>query len=41
MTARRHALEPAPSGRLPAVRGRLVRNAPLGKQTWFGAGGDA
>ncbi|MGH7065851.1 MAG: UDP-N-acetylmuramate dehydrogenase [Stellaceae bacterium] len=41
MTARRHALEPAPSDRLPAVRGRLVRNAPLGKQTWFGAGGDA
>ncbi len=27
--------------RLPKVRGRLTPNAPLGKQTWFGAGGPA
>jgi UDP-N-acetylmuramate dehydrogenase len=30
-----------PIDRLPAVRGRLVPNAPLGKQTWFGVGGNA
>jgi UDP-N-acetylmuramate dehydrogenase len=26
---------------LPAVRGRLTANAPLGRQTWFGVGGPA
>ncbi len=26
---------------LPVVRGRLVANAPIGRQTWFGAGGSA
>ena len=26
---------------LPAVRGRLIENAPIGKQTWFGVGGPA
>jgi UDP-N-acetylmuramate dehydrogenase len=26
---------------LPAARGRLTANAPLGRQTWFGAGGPA
>ncbi len=26
---------------LPPVRGRLARNAPVGRQTWFGAGGPA
>jgi UDP-N-acetylmuramate dehydrogenase len=39
MTARQQARDPI--DRLPAVRGRLVRNAPLGRQTWFGAGGPA
>ena len=28
-------------GMLPPVRGRLIANAPLGKQTWFGVGGSA
>jgi UDP-N-acetylmuramate dehydrogenase len=27
--------------RLPAVRGRLTPNAPVGRQTWLGAGGQA
>jgi UDP-N-acetylmuramate dehydrogenase len=26
---------------LPTVRGRLIANAPIGKQTWFGVGGPA
>ena len=30
-----------PSLSLPPVRGRLTRNAPIGKQTWFGVGGPA
>jgi UDP-N-acetylmuramate dehydrogenase len=30
-----------PIGRLPAVRGRLDANAPLGRHTWFGVGGPA
>lgn len=29
------------TGMLPAVRGRLIANAPIGRQTWFGAGGPA
>jgi UDP-N-acetylmuramate dehydrogenase len=29
------------AARLPPMRGRLIENAPLGKQTWFGAGGRA
>ena len=35
----RLAAAPGLIARLPAVRGRLIANAPLGKQTWFGAGG--
>ena len=30
-----------PSLSVPPVRGRLTRNAPIGKQTWFGVGGPA
>ena len=41
MNALRHDPLPAPIARLPAVRGRLALQAPLGKQTWFGAGGAA
>ncbi|HEY3912369.1 MAG TPA: UDP-N-acetylmuramate dehydrogenase [Stellaceae bacterium] len=33
------AMEPA--GTLPGVRGRLIADAPIGRQTWFGAGGRA
>lgn len=38
MTARR---ERSLMADLPAVRGRLISNAPVGKQTWFGVGGPA
>ena len=38
MTERRGGTTPS---NLPAVRGRLIANAPLGKQTWFGVGGPA
>ena len=38
MTERRDGTMPT---HLPAVRGRLTANAPLGKQTWFGVGGPA
>ncbi|MGH7115082.1 MAG: UDP-N-acetylmuramate dehydrogenase, partial [Stellaceae bacterium] len=30
-----------PRARLPAVRGALIANAPIGRHTWFGAGGSA
>src|SRR4029077_18164307 len=29
------------SAKVPLVRGRLTVNAPIGRQTWFGAGGPA
>jgi UDP-N-acetylmuramate dehydrogenase len=32
---------PLPMAALPAVRGRLTPNAPVGRQTWLGAGGRA
>ncbi len=35
------AVEAELIARLPATRGRLIANAPLGRQTWFGAGGMA
>jgi UDP-N-acetylmuramate dehydrogenase len=38
MTQRRH---PPLMALLPPVRGRLIENAPVGKQTWFGVGGNA
>jgi UDP-N-acetylmuramate dehydrogenase len=41
MTAR---VQPRPStliGELPRVRGQLIPQAPVGKQTWFGVGGPA
>jgi UDP-N-acetylmuramate dehydrogenase len=31
--------ESAMSAQLPPVRGRLIANAPIGRQTWFGVGG--
>ncbi len=34
-------LVPMPAAALAAVRGRLIANAPIGRQTWFGAGGSA
>ncbi len=34
-------LVPVPAAALAAVRGRLIANAPIGRQTWFGAGGAA
>jgi len=33
--------EDAMSGKLPPVRGKLTANAPIGRQTWFGVGGQA
>jgi UDP-N-acetylmuramate dehydrogenase len=33
--------KPGLQSRLPAVRGRLTANAPLGHMTWFGVGGPA
>ena len=33
--------EDAMAGKLPPVRGKLTANAPIGRQTWFGAGGPA
>ncbi len=41
MMARREEPAAALIARLPAVRGRLVANAPIGRQTWFGVGGPA
>ncbi len=38
---RRAELASAPIGALPALRGRLIANAPIGRQTWFGVGGPA
>jgi UDP-N-acetylmuramate dehydrogenase len=38
------APRPEPAGlmsRLPAVRGQLIANAPVGRHTWFGVGGPA
>jgi UDP-N-acetylmuramate dehydrogenase len=41
MIARREHPSSLPIDRLPPVRGRLVANAPVGRQTWFGVGGAA
>ena len=41
MTARRDSPRSALISRLPPVRGRLIENAPIGRQTWFGVGGPA
>jgi UDP-N-acetylmuramate dehydrogenase len=39
MTARREPSTAALVGMLPPIRGQLIANAPIGKQTWFGVGG--
>ena len=41
MNARREPPSSTPMGRLPLVRGRLIANAAIGRQTWFGVGGAA
>jgi UDP-N-acetylmuramate dehydrogenase len=41
MIARGRASTSALIAQLPPVRGRLIANAPVGRQTWFGAGGAA
>ena len=41
MTAQREPSTAALVGVLPPVRGQLIANAPIGKQTWFGVGGPA
>jgi UDP-N-acetylmuramate dehydrogenase len=41
MTARAGQSSPTLSERLPAVRGRLIANAPIGPLTWFRVGGPA
>jgi UDP-N-acetylmuramate dehydrogenase len=41
MSALTPDLAPRPMPGLPAVRGRLIANAPIGRQTWFGVGGPA
>jgi len=41
MMAKRERPAAALITRLPPVRGRLMANAPIGKQTWFGVGGPA
>ena len=41
MIARGRAPTATLIARLPPVRGQLIANAPVGRQTWFGAGGSA
>jgi UDP-N-acetylmuramate dehydrogenase len=41
MSASLHGSAAMPLARLPAVRGRLTADAPIGRHTWFGAGGPA
>ncbi|HMD64196.1 MAG TPA: UDP-N-acetylmuramate dehydrogenase [Stellaceae bacterium] len=41
MIAERETPAAALLAQLPALRGRLTANAPIGKQTWFGVGGPA
>jgi UDP-N-acetylmuramate dehydrogenase len=41
MIGSRPDLAPGPAAALAAVRGRLIANAPIGRQSWFGAGGAA
>jgi len=41
MTAKREGPRSALIAQLPPVRGKLIENAPIGRQTWFGVGGPA
>jgi UDP-N-acetylmuramate dehydrogenase len=41
MTARAQLRSSRLITQLPSVRGQLIEHAPIGKQTWFGAGGQA
>jgi UDP-N-acetylmuramate dehydrogenase len=41
MMAQPKRRRPALMAQLPPVRGTLIENAPVGKQTWFGVGGPA
>jgi UDP-N-acetylmuramate dehydrogenase len=41
MSAPRAQPAPSPMAGLPDLRGRLIGNSPIGRQTWFGVGGPA